>query len=195
MNISGVNTNQYSFKAIQNKEAKKSSANKDQGEKNQNPISKGGEKALLVKGTFLAGLGLGARLLFELFDGDFIVDTLGKEAKKINKRNANLSPAKKILSGIGIWGGLILMFIGGFAALYTLFKAPKINYQGNINSFQKGKDMDIYIKGNEVEKELYTQMNEKAKTGNAADKEKLKTQYMQMQMAKNQVPDFVKLKK
>ena len=52
--------------------------------------------------------------------------------------------------------------------------------------------MDVYIKGNEVEKELYTQMNEKAKNATAEEKAKLQTQYMQMQMAKNRVPDFVK---
>ena len=55
--------------------------------------------------------------------------------------------------------------------------------------------MDVYIKGNSAEKEIYTQMNEKAQNGNDNEKEKLRTQYMQMQAAKNRVPDFVKLKK
>ena len=54
--------------------------------------------------------------------------------------------------------------------------------------------MDVYIKGNDTEKELYTQMNEKAKNANEEEKAKLRTQYMQIQMAKNKVPDFVKLK-
>ena len=106
-----------------------------------NPISKGGEKALLIKGTFLAGLGLGARLLFELMDDGFVIDKLGQKADKINKRNSNLSPTKQIISGIGIWGGLILMAIAGFATLYTLFNAPKINYKGNVNAFKKEKEM------------------------------------------------------
>lgn len=53
--------------------------------------------------------------------------------------------------------------------------------------------MDVYVKGNSVEKELYTQMNEKAKQANEEEKAKLKEQYMQMKMAKNRVPDFVKL--
>lgn len=52
--------------------------------------------------------------------------------------------------------------------------------------------MDVYIKGNKVEKELYTQMNEKAKTANKEEKAKLKDQYMIMQKAKNRVPDFIK---
>jgi hypothetical protein len=179
MKISPVQ-NLYSFKA----------QNKD-----ENPISKKGETALLVKGTFIAGLGVGARLLFELMDDDFIVDNLGKKARKINQKNKGLSFNKKLLTGIGIWAGLIMMFIGGFAGLYTLFKAPKIKYDSKINAFQKGKDMDVYIKGNAVEKELYSQMNEKAKTADADEKAKLQKQYMQMQMAKNKVPDFVKLKK
>lgn len=182
MKISPVQNNLYSFKAQKKDDTK-------------NPISQKGEKALLVKGTFVAGLGLGARLLFELMDGDFIFETLGNKAEKINQRNKGLSPNKKFLTGLGIWAGLIMIFIGGFAGLYTLFKAPKIKYDSKVNAFQKGKDMDVYIKGNAVEKELYTQMNEKAKNANSDEKAKLQEQYMQMQMAKNKVPDFIKLKK
>ena len=85
-----------------------------------------------------------------------------------------------------------MAFIGGFALLYTLFKAPDINYKGNVNAFKKGKDMDVYIKGNSAEKEIYTQMNEKAKNASPEEKAKLKEQYMLMQKAKNRVPDFAK---
>lgn len=185
MQISAVNN--FSFRA----NSKKQSAQK----KDNNPISKSGEKALLVKGTFLAGLGLGARLLFEVMDCDFVVEKLGDKAEKIvNKQHQNVSRNKKALLQLGAWGGLIAMFIGGFAILYTLFKSPEINYKGNVNAFKKGKDMDVYIKGNKVEKELYTQMNEKAKGADTEEKVKLKEQYMQMQMAKNRVPDFVNLK-
>lgn len=167
-----------------------------QSDKNSvsNPISQNGEKALLVKGTFVAGLGLGARLLFELMDDGFVVDELGKKAAKINKKtNSNLSPMKKAISGLGIWAGLIMMFIGGFAMLYTIFNAPKIKYNSKVNAFTKSKDMDVYIKGNEAEKEILTQMNDKAKNADENEKAKLKEQYIQMQMAKNRVPDFVKL--
>ncbi|CCY62656.1 unknown [Clostridium sp. CAG:967] len=171
-----------------------------------NPISKSGEKAKLTKAAFIAGLGIGAKLLFEVMDGDFVVDTLGNKAEKIvDKQHKNVSKNKKALLAVGAWAGLIAAFIGGFAILYTLFKAPKINYEGNVNAFKKGnyegnvnafkkgKDMDVYVKGNSVEKELYTQMNEKAKQANEEEKAKLKEQYMQMKMAKNRVPDFVKL--
>lgn len=88
-----------------------------------------------------------------------------------------------------------MAFIGAFAMLYTIFKAPKINYEGNINAFKKGKDVDVYVKGNSAEKEIYTQMNEKAKQADKEEKAKLKEQYMQMQMAKNRVPDFIDLKR
>ena len=150
-------------------------ANNTQAQKDQNPISKNGEKAKLVKATFVAGLGLGAKLLFELMDGDFVVDRLGVK--------------------IGASLGLLTAFVAGFAALYTLFKAPKINYQCNVNAFQKEKDMDVYIKGNTAEKELYTQMNEKAKNADEQEKNKLREQYLKMQVAKNKLPDFVNLKR
>ena len=113
-------------------------------------------------------------------DDGFVVDKLGEKAAKINKRNKGLSPAKQVISGLGIWLGLIMIAIGGFAALYTLFMAPKINYKGNVNAFTKSKEMDVYIKGNEVEKELYTQMNEKAKTADEEEKAKLQEQYLKI---------------
>ncbi len=185
MKISPVNNSLYSFKSSENQQTVLDS----------NPITKGGERALLAKGTFVAGLGLGARLLFELMDDGFVVDTLGKKAEKINnKTNSHLSPTKKVISGIGIWAGLIMMAIGGFATIYTLLNTPKIIYKSKVNSFKKGKEMDVYIKGNEVEKELYTQMNDKAKNADEQEKSELRRQYAQMQAAKNRVPDFIKLK-
>lgn len=177
MRISPLNT-YTSFKAQQKQNSDK------------NPISKTGEKATLMKATFIAGLGLGARLLAELADGDFVVEHIGKKAEQI----ASKQKSKSGLRTAGIFIGLVLMGIGAFAALYTLFMAPKINYQGNVRAFKKSKDMDVYIQGNKAEKEIYTQMNEKAKNANPDEKEKLKEQYMMMQKAKNKVPDFVKLK-
>ncbi len=177
--------------AINNNFSFKSSAQTPK--KDQNPISKNGEKALLAKAAFAGGLGLGAKLLFELMDGDFIVGTLGDKAQKIVEKNhKNVKGNKKFLLQLGAWAGLIGAFIAGFAVIYTLFKAPKINYEGNVNAFKKGKDMDVYIKGNSAEKEIYTQMNEKAKNADKEEKAKLKEQYMLMQKAKTKVPSFVK---
>jgi len=158
-----------------------------------NPISKAGEKSKLALATFVAGLGVGARLLLELIDGDFIIEDLGNAADSIvKKQHKNASKNKKFLLQMGAFGGLLAMFVGGFAVLYTIFKSPNIIYHGNVNAFKKGKDMDVYLKGNDTEKEIYNQMNEKAKTATAEEKAKLRDQYMQMQMAKNRVPDFVR---
>ena len=182
MQINPVST--YSFQA-----------NKQQ-QQDHNPISKTGEKAKLAKATFVAGLGVGTKLLFELVDDfDLVGEKIGQKASNIvNKQHKNVNANKKAWLTVGAWVGLLTTFVAGFAFLYTLFKAPKINYEGNINAHKKSKEMDVYIKGNDTEKELYTQMNEKAKNANDEEKAKLKTQYMQMQMAKNKVPDFIKLK-
>lgn len=75
-----------------------------------------------------------------------------------------------------------------------MLNAKKIAYNSKVNTFQKGKEMDVYIKANDVERELYTQLSDKAKSADEEEKENLKEQYMKMRMAKNQVPDFVKLK-
>lgn len=186
MNISPIaNNNIYSF-------GSNSKNNKNQQKNNGNPISKTGEKAVLAKAAFIGGLGLGAKLLLELMDGEFVFETLGNSAEIIvEKQQKNVSGEKKLLLTLGTAAGLIGIFIGGVALLYTLFKAPSINYNGNINAFKKGKDMDVYIKGNETEKELYTQMNNKAQNANEEEKQKLRIQYAQMQMAKNKVPYFI----
>lgn len=181
MRISAIN---HSYSFTQQKQTPKN---------DNNPISKTGEKAKLTKAAFVAGLGLGAKLLFEVLDGEFVVDTLGEKAEKIvDKQHKNATRNKKVLLALGAWAGLVMAFIGGFAMLYTIFKAPNINYNGNVNAFKKGKDMDVYIKGNKIEKELYTQMNEKAQNANKEEKAKLKEQYIQMKASKNQIPEFVK---
>ncbi len=187
MKVTPISNNLYSFGTNTRQNSKTNNQNK-------NPISKSGEKANLVYATFIAGLGIGARLLCELMDGDFVVEKLSDSAENIvNKQHQNVSQNKKLLLHLGAFAGLIAMFIGGFALLYTLFKAPNINYNGNVNAFKKKKEMDVYIKGNKIEKDLYTQMNEKAKNANSEEKEKLRQQYLQMQMAKNKLPNFVKV--
>lgn len=188
MNVSPVSYNTYTFGA--------SKPQKNNAPDADNPISKKGEKAKLIKMTFLGGLAVGARLLFELMDGDFVFDELADKAGKIvEKQHAGSKGWTRALLGLGAFAGLVAMFVGGFALLYTLFKAPKINYDGNVNAFKKSKEMDVYTKTNEVEKELYTQMNEKAKEADEEEKAKLKEQYLKMQAAKNQMPEFVDLKR
>ena len=158
----------------------------------QNPVSTKGEQAKLVRLTFLGGLALGARLLFEFFDNGFVFDELADKAGKIvNKNHKNATSDMKAFFGIGAFVGLAAIFISSIALLYTIFKAPEIRYKGKVNAHKNQKDMDVYIKTNEVEKELYTQMNEKAKVANEPEKEKLQEQYLKLRAAKNQIPQFV----
>lgn len=187
-----------------------------------NPVSRKGETMKLITATFVGGLALAGRLLFELFDnGDFLIDTFGELAAKISQKNAPqndtgklienakndidklISDAKnkskeikdkKLLTGIGIFVSLLAVFFCGVALLYTAFHAPKISYESKVNAFKKGKEMDVYIKANEAEKELYTQLDEKAKSSDSKEKEELKEQYLKLKNAKNQVPDFVDVK-
>ena len=183
MQVNSFAQNPYTFKsAVENKNVKK----------DENPISAAGEKATLAKATFVAGIGLGGRLLFELVDGGFVLDSVCDKAKKITDKQKNLTKNERMFKELGVGAGLVAAFVCSVAALYTVFKAPEINYKGNINTVKHRKDMDVYIKSNAVEKELYTQMNDKAKNADEKEKIKLREQYMQMQAAKNKVPDFVK---
>lgn len=165
-----------------------------QPEYDKNPVSGKGETMNLIKATFLAGAALGGRLLWEIFDGDFVFETAGNTAKNlVDKNKKNVSSNKRILLYIGATAAVLAAAVSGFALLYTMLNAPKIAYNSKINTFKKSKEMDVYIKANEAEKSIYTQMNEKAKNADEKERDKLKEQYQQMKIAKNQVPDFIKL--
>lgn len=196
MRISSISTNSlYNTAFTQKAESKKQNATTS-AQVPKNPISKKGEAANLVLTTFLGGMALAGRLLWEVVvDGDFEFDRLSKKAEKlVNKNKKNLSPNKKFLCVAGTFVGLIAAGCAAFGAIVTLFSAPKIVYKSKVNAFKKGKEMDVYVKANDAEKELYTQLSDKAKNSTPEEKETLKDQYMKLSMAKNQVPDFVDLK-
>ena len=168
----------------------------------ENPISRKGETMLLLGSTFVGGLALGAKLLFELWDfgfddtASFLLEKANKQGEKmVNRAHQGVSGNKKALMVLGATGAIILGALSGFAILYTVLNSPKIAYNSKINTFQKGKEMDVYIKSNEAENAIYKEIDDRAKNANEEDKEKLREQYMKMKMAKNQVPDFVKLKR
>ena len=175
---------------------------------NDNPISRKGETMKLITATFLGGLALAGKLILELADdGDFLLEIFSKKAKKMAEdgvkkidNTALMDEAKKeiknkkVLNTIGAFAALVATFFAGFALLYTAFHAPKIAYESKVNTFKKSKEMDVYIKSNEAEKELYTQLDEKAKKSNKEEKTQLKEQYLKLKNAKNEVPDFVNLK-
>lgn len=161
----------------------------------ENPVSVLGERQNLLKVTAIAGLGAGVKALWWLYDEGFLGGFFWRKGVNIvDKNNKNVTGGKKQLMYFGAWGALALGFIGAVAALYTLYKTPEIMYKGKVNAFVKGKDMDVYIKSNNVEKELYNQMNDKAKNASADEKKVLSQQYLKLKAAKNQVPDFVSSK-
>ena len=164
--------------------------------KDTNPISRVGETSLIAKTTFFGGLALGARLLLELVDDGFIFEHAANKAGKIVEKNHKSAGTwSKRLLKTGTFIGLIGAGVCGFALLYTILNAPKIAYKSKLRTFQKSKDMDVYISANNAEKELYTQLDQKAKSADDQEKQKLREQYMQLKVAKNDVPDWVKLKK
>ncbi len=173
-----------------------------QEQEDDNPISRKGETMNLIKATFIGGIILGAKLMFELVDdGEFVLETLGNISKKTaDKRTKELENAKKnirgkrALYGIGAFVALLAAGLCGFAILYTAYNAPKIAYKSKINTFQKGKEMDVYVKANAAERDLYEQIDQKAQGATQEEKDALKVQYLKLANAKNQVPDYVKLK-
>ena len=172
-----------------------------------NPISRKGEAMKLVTATFLGGLALAGKLFLELVEnGDFVADIFAEKANKAANAGLEIDKDKllkeaksevknkKVLHSIGAFAALVATFFAGFALLYTAFHAPKIAYESKVNTFKKSKEMDVYIKSNEAEKELYTQLDEKAKKSDSQEKAQLKEQYLKLKNAKNEVPDFVNLK-
>ncbi len=179
--------------------------------KDENPISRKGETMKLIKATFLGGLVLAGKLIWELAkDGDFVLDSLAEYSEKLAKgadkkeleklknnieKQKNKAKSKRIVNTVGAFVALLAAGFCGFALLYTIFNAPKIAYQSKVNAFKKSQEMDVYTKANEAERELYTQLDEKAQNSDNEEKEQLKEQYLKLRNAKNQVPDFVKIKK
>lgn len=195
MKVSNISKNIATFCATQsntlNPDKKVEKVNPE-STKDENPISKSGERAILLKTTAIAGLGLGGRLLWTLFEDGFVFeDLLDSSSKIVDKNKPNVNGTKKALLKLGAWGALIACFVGAVAAIYTLYKTPNIMYNGKVNAFKKGKDMDVYVKGNKVERELYDQMNEKAENATPEEKEELSKQYLKLKAAKNQIPESV----
>lgn len=168
-------------------------ANQKTADKTENPISKAGERSNLLKATAIGGLAFGGRALWWLAEEGFAWDSIAEFSEKIVEKNKNNGKGNtKFLTHIGAFAAVTIGFIGAVAALYTLYNAPKAMYNGKVNAFVKGKDMDVYAKSNEVEKELYNQMNAKAKNSTSEEKQILAQQYLKLKAAKNQVPDSVK---
>lgn len=164
----------------------------------KNPIRKNGERANAMLATAVAGLYFGVRLLAAIADdGDgaqFIGEMAGKVSQKIQRKLVKPGEKLSFVQKIGGPIAVIVGFVAVMALVYTIFNAPKAMYNAKVNTFKKTKEMDIYIKGNAIEAELYNQMNEKAKNATKEEKAAMGVQYAKLKAAKNVVPDFVKLK-
>lgn len=167
-----------------------------QQDDDQNPINKLGERENLLKATFLGGLVVGGRALWFLFENNFMFEDLYEAGKKlVDKNKGHLTGPRRDWAYLGAGIALMVGFVSAIAALYTLYQSPKIMYEGKVKAFTKGKDMDVYIKQNKVERELYDQMNEKAKGATKEEKEELSQQYLKLKAAKNAPPEFIQQQK
>lgn len=192
MQIAKIQNYGINFRADKEPDQKVEKAADKGSNSDENPISKLGERETLLKATVITGLGVGARALWWLTEEGFTWDSIFNASKKlVDKNKSGLTGTKKSIAYLGAWAALMVGFVAAVAVGYTIYKSPNIMYDGKVNAFKKGKDMDVYVKSNKVEKHLYDQMNDKAKDATAEEKEKLKQQYLKLKAAKNQTPDFV----
>jgi len=171
-------------------EIKKNKTQKTKNE-NQNPINEKGEFSKLLLGTVAAGFGFGARALFNLLDDDFVCTKFSDAGKKLADKNfKETSSFKKDVAALGSAVGYMGIFVAAIALIYTIFNTPKVKYETKVNTFTKSKDMDVYIKSKKIEKDLYDELDKKAKESSDSEKEKLKAQYFLLKKAKTEVPQF-----
>lgn len=201
MKITPIGKTYTAFKSAENtavlKKTPVSASNEmpNNTDNDKNPIKKGFEQLDAIKATVSAGIGFGLYALYYLSKEGFAFESMFDTAMNIAQKNE--SKTKRALIPLMYIGSIALVFagfVGILAAAYTAFNAPKAMYNGKINAFKKEKEMDLYIKGNKVEKELYNQMNEAAKNADSEQKKELKLQYAKLKAAKNVVPDFVQMK-
>ena len=196
MKINPIGKNYVAFKASDKtalKTAEKNAA-PDNTDNDKNPIKKGYEQLDALRATVTAGISAGVYALYYLSKEGFAFDTIFDAGLKIAKKNE--SKTKRSMLPLMYLGSIALVFagfIGVIAAAYTAFNTPKALYRGKVNAFKKEKEMDLYIKGNKVEKELYNQMNDAALKADNEQKKQLAIQYAKLRAAKNIVPDFVKM--
>lgn len=163
--------------------------------KEDNPISKKGEKVVLFSGAIISSMGAIIKIIYNLTKDDsegYWSEKFNKFVDKIiDKKNPNIKGKKRQIMHIGTSILVLGLIVVGGAILSVITKAPKLNYEGDINTFKKTKEMDAYIKGNKAEVELYNQMNERAKsTFDPIERQKLYSSYMMLQNAKNIPPSW-----
>ena len=165
----------------------------------ESPISKKGEKIILFSGAFLSAAGVIIKGCCNVAADD-TDGSVSKWFKKfinniIDRRHPNVKGKERNRMFLGTSLLVLGLFIVGGAIIHVITKAPRLNYEGNINAFKKSKEMDAYIKGNSAEIELYNQMNERAKsTFDPNERQNLYSSYMLLQNAKNIPPSWTNVK-
>lgn len=192
LSVNNISSCNFSPSFSQQKQVKKGAeVGHAQRKSDANPISRKGEVMDLIKTTFVGGLGISAWLLMEL------VETGTTEPlEAVYDKVAKAKKDKNMLIKIGATASILAAAACGIALLYTIFNAPKIAYESKVKTFEKTKEMDVYIKANSAERDLYEQLTDEAKKStNILEQNNLKAQYTQLALAKNKVPDFVKTSK
>ncbi|MDD3014710.1 MAG: hypothetical protein PHC34_13500 [Candidatus Gastranaerophilales bacterium] len=134
--------------------------------KYQNPINSGFEYLDAAKLTALAGLGVAGKVLWDtVIYGDI--------------------PTKKDVKGLV----LLSLAIGAGSALLSL---PKNLYKRKVETFQRKKEMDVYVRTNSAEQGLYEKIDTEAQKADEKQKKELTQSYLKLGTRKNQLPEFIK---
>lgn len=133
--------------------------------KYDNPIKSGFEYLDAAKLTAAAGLYIAFRFAIEF------IDTIDFDKKSL-----------KTLA-------LVSLGIGAAAALLSL---PKNLYKRKVDTFQKKKEMDVYVRANSAEQGLYERLDTEAQKADIEKKKELTQSYLKLKTGKNQLPEFIK---
>jgi|GEM_PF-3355592 len=134
--------------------------------KYENPINSKMEYLDAARLTAAAGLVLAGRIALEFID---IIDDISFKSLK--------------------YFSIACLAIGG---IYAVMSLPKNLYNRKVETFQKKKEMDVYVRSNSAEKRLYERLDEEGKEANKERRDELSEDLIKLKTAKNQVPDFIR---
>ena len=81
------------------------------------------------------------------------------------------------------------MVVGGITFLVNL---PKNLYEANVNYFTNKKEMDVYVRNNKAQENIYKQLDDKSQNiKTEEDRQDLAKNFMKMKMAHTQGPRLV----
>ena len=158
------------------KESKKETIPDNKEKKYENPISGPLEMIATTSAVIFTSLSY----VFRERLGDIIEHIEDKD-----KNCKNPMTLKQKMTKVGL-------AVLALSAIMTLVTLPKALYNTSIKTVQKKKDMDVYIRSNEVEKKVFEKLDEKSKeTETKEDQKKLADNFLKMQSAKQRAPKSV----